>query len=188
MTTSNSEMEAYATPISRRMMEIKAITDRITLDIFDVRLILNVQKDMIGTDHGRLYVQVSHRPQYLDIWAGRRWYITDEMSTSEIIKTCYAAFEAAVRHEVLKGFKVDSRAPFHPDRDIEQLLELPVNIVGRPLEPGEFIRGEKVVWGGHVYDYGYKGQTGKAIIYNEGECNMQDAHAVEFHELKKFMA
>jgi len=34
-------------------------------------------------------------------------------------------------------------------------------------------RGDKVMWKGRVYDYGYVGGEGDAIIYNEGECNMQ---------------
>ena len=48
-----------------------------------------------------------------------------------------------------------------------------------------FSRYEKVVLlpEGKVYDFGYIGQTGKAIIYEEGECNMQDAIAVNLEEL-----
>jgi hypothetical protein len=44
-----------------------------------------------------------------------------------------------------------------------------------------FSPGEKVVYRpeGKVYDFGYMGQTGKAIIYDEGECNMQDSYAVD---------
>jgi hypothetical protein len=45
--------------------------------------------------------------------------------------------------------------------------------------------GDKVVYEGKVYDYGYLGQTGKAIIYEEGCHNMQDSKAVEFNQLTR---
>jgi len=52
----------------------------------------------------------------------------------------------------------------------------------------EFKSGEKVLFvpENKVYDFGYIGQTGKAIIYEEGEYNMQDSSAVDVSNLKKF--
>lgn len=49
-----------------------------------------------------------------------------------------------------------------------------------------FVSGQKVIYipEGKVYDFGYLGQTGKAIIYEEGECNMQDSSAVDPEDLK----
>ncbi len=51
----------------------------------------------------------------------------------------------------------------------------------------KFERGDKVLFipERKVYDFGYFGQTGKAIIYNEGECNGQDAFAVNPRDLIK---
>ena len=51
----------------------------------------------------------------------------------------------------------------------------------------KFKPGEKVLLlpENKVYDFGYMGQTGKAIIYNEGECNGQDAYAVNPSDLIK---
>ena len=45
----------------------------------------------------------------------------------------------------------------------------------------DFERGDKVLFlpDRRIYDFGYWGQTGKAIIYEEGECNGQDAYAVD---------
>jgi hypothetical protein len=37
----------------------------------------------------------------------------------------------------------------------------------------------KVRYDGQVYDYGYVSQTGKLILYEEGERTMQDAVAVD---------
>ena len=51
----------------------------------------------------------------------------------------------------------------------------------------DFERGDKVLFlpDRRVYDFGYWGQIGKAIIYNEGECNLQDAIAVNPSDLIK---
>ena len=48
----------------------------------------------------------------------------------------------------------------------------------------KFQRGEKLIFipENEIYDFGYYGQTGKAIIYNEGECNMQDSCAVDVED------
>ncbi len=50
-----------------------------------------------------------------------------------------------------------------------------------------FESGDKVVFipEKKVYDFGYMGMTGKAIIYKEGERNMQDSYAVELNQLMK---
>jgi hypothetical protein len=52
-----------------------------------------------------------------------------------------------------------------------------------------FVRGEKVVFlpDGRTYGFGYMGQTGKAIIYEEGECNMQDSYAVDPSQLERLV-
>ncbi len=54
-------------------------------------------------------------------------------------------------------------------------------------EKFNFAYGDKVVYikDGRTYDFGYIGQTGKAVIYEEGERNMQDAVAVEVGLLRK---
>lgn len=59
------------------------------------------------------------------------------------------------------------------------------------FEKGEKVvylpKGEKVIFlpEGKVYDFGYIGSTGKAIIYEEGERNLQDAFAVDVNQLVK---
>lgn len=40
-------------------------------------------------------------------------------------------------------------------------------------------RGVKVWFKQQVYDFGYVGQTGSLVLYEEGEMNMQDAIAVD---------
>jgi len=49
-----------------------------------------------------------------------------------------------------------------------------------------FVAGEKVIFRERVYDFGYYIHDGKrAIIYEEGECNMQDALSVFPEQLRK---
>lgn len=38
--------------------------------------------------------------------------------------------------------------------------------------------GTPVIYQGKLYDFGYISQTGHAVIYEPGECNMQDSLAV----------
>ncbi len=54
-------------------------------------------------------------------------------------------------------------------------------------EKHNFEYGEKVLFipDGKIYDFGRIGGTGKAIIYEEGETNMQDSFAVNMSDLKK---
>jgi hypothetical protein len=50
-----------------------------------------------------------------------------------------------------------------------------------------FESGDKVLFipEKKVYDFGYIGVTGKAIIYEEGERSMQDSYVVELNQLIK---
>ena len=49
----------------------------------------------------------------------------------------------------------------------------------------KFKEGDKVIFEGDTYDFGYISQTGRAVIYEEGERNMQDSIAVELKDCKK---
>lgn len=57
----------------------------------------------------------------------------------------------------------------------------------RKVDVEMFSEGDKVIFipENKVYDFGYKGATGKAIIYKEGERNMQDSYAVDFSDIRK---
>ena len=35
-----------------------------------------------------------------------------------------------------------------------------------------------------IYDFGYIGATGRAVVYDEGACNMQDSHAFSFDDIR----
>lgn len=43
----------------------------------------------------------------------------------------------------------------------------------------KFKCGDKVIFKGKTFDFGYISKTGRAVIYEEGEQNLQDAIAVD---------
>lgn len=51
----------------------------------------------------------------------------------------------------------------------------------------KFVSGDKVIFmpENKIYDFGYIGRTGKAVIYEEGERNMQDSYAVNIKDLRR---
>jgi hypothetical protein len=51
----------------------------------------------------------------------------------------------------------------------------------------KFKRGDKVIFEDATYDFGYISNTGRAVIYEEGEQNLQDAMAVDPKELSPKM-
>ena len=50
----------------------------------------------------------------------------------------------------------------------------------------DFTKGQKVrdTKTGKFYDFGYVSQTGLAVVYEEGECNMQDSVGIPLGELE----
>jgi len=78
---------------------------------------------------GRVYIQLEYNSSCnkdtdQDYWKGRKWYLSKHMTDDEIIKTCYAAFEACVKHEIMEGFKVDGKMLFNPHINFEALLSI----------------------------------------------------------------
>jgi hypothetical protein len=67
------------------------------------------------------------------------------------------------------------------------------NVINAPADAGErkskskdFKYEEKVMFKGKIYDFAYYSQTpGKAVIYKEGERNMQDSIAVSVKDLDR---
>lgn len=82
-----------------------------------------------GDKVGRIYIQLEYnsacnKGEENDYWKGRKWYLSEHMTDDEIIKTCYVAFEACVKHEIMEGFKVDGKILFNPHINFEELLNI----------------------------------------------------------------
>jgi hypothetical protein len=109
--------------------KVKSITNRITMTLFNQQLRLRVEYDKIHGPSGRIFLQVTYdspcsKSGALQMWNGRKWYLSEYMTDDEIIKTAYCAFEAAVKHEVMEGFKVDNAILFNPHVDYKELLKI----------------------------------------------------------------
>lgn len=111
------------------IQEVKSICSRISIHLFGVKFSLRVERDNKRPEDGRIFLQVFYeafctKTGELQPWSGRKWYLSDHMTEDEIIKTGYCAFEAAVKHEIMEGFKVDSIVLFNPHVDYNELLKI----------------------------------------------------------------
>ena len=110
-----------------KLNHIKQLVKRITATIFGVEFRIIVSKDLKGGD--RIFIQAEYdSPCTLtgekQSWKGRKYYLSEYMTDDEVIKTCYVAFEQAVKHEVMEGFKVDNIILFNPHINYEELLKI----------------------------------------------------------------
>lgn len=108
------------------IQKVRQITDRITMSVFGTSFGLKANSDYKYIE-GRVFLQVYYlapctKTGEIMEWKGRKWYLSEHMTDDEIIKTAYTAFEAAVKHEVMEGFKVDNIVLFNPHVNYEALL------------------------------------------------------------------
>ncbi len=114
---------------------VQQIISRISFTIFGQELKIKVSYDNIH-DNGRIYIQVVYdapctKTNTIETWKGRKWYLSEFMTTDEIVKTCYVAIESCVKHEVMESFKVDGKILFNPHVNFEILLAVSDNEVFR---------------------------------------------------------
>jgi hypothetical protein len=55
------------------------------------------------------------------------------MTRDEVVKTAFAAFKAAVEHEVMEGFKFNGKIVFNPHVSFEALLSITDQEVSRHI-------------------------------------------------------
>lgn len=89
----------------------------ITLELFGERFFIEIQQDKKGGE--RIYIQIKYfapcsKTGEVKEWKGRKWYLSEHMTDDEIVKTVYLAFETAVKHEILEGFKYKDLPLFNP--------------------------------------------------------------------------
>lgn len=113
---------------------VAKLINRINLSCLGVTFIMALKKDNIYSDpkdttRTRLYIQLYYychctKTGIFGLQKGRKWYLSDFMTDDEIVKSIYGAFEMAVKHEILEGFKVDGKSLFNPHVDFEELLKV----------------------------------------------------------------
>lgn len=119
--------------------KVLALTGRISMKLFNTEFKIRVEHDNVHGEKGRIFLQVTydapctHTGEDLN-WHGRKWYLSEYMTDDEIIKTSYAAFEAAVKHEIMEGFKVDNIILFNPHLSYTELLAISHKEVKREVK------------------------------------------------------
>ncbi len=109
------------------MEKVLEILARITANCLGLDFRFICCHDKIHTTSGRMYIQVCYttnctKTSVLTEWKGRKYYLSDYMTDDEIVKTAYVAFQQAVMHETMEGFKVDNIILFNPHINFEELL------------------------------------------------------------------
>jgi hypothetical protein len=61
-------------------------------------------------------------------WRGRKWSLSPHMTRSELIRTAFMAYHAALEHEARESFTYDGRAVFGPHIDVDVLWAAAVDL------------------------------------------------------------
>ena len=56
-------------------------------------------------------------------WTSRKWMLSPHMCRTEVVRTAYKAYIAAIMHEAQETFKYKDVAIFDPHYDVEALIE-----------------------------------------------------------------
>lgn len=113
--------------------EIRALVAHITLDILGTKFTAIVQNDQKyfkvrkGNIIGRTYIQLQYvapctKTGRRERFKGGKHYLSSHMTEDEIVKKVYVAFEQAVKHELMEGFKFDGKIVFNPHTSFRDLL------------------------------------------------------------------
>ena len=113
---------------------INSICSRVRMCIFGHRFNIKVEYDKKGGD--RIFLQLFYQTKCTktgeeEIFRSRKWYLSEHMTDQEILGTLWLAFEIAVKHELMEGFKVDGTILFNPHVNFNKLLEISNNEVTR---------------------------------------------------------
>jgi len=87
---------------------------------------------IVRYDNGRGYIQIQCNDTCTTTgnpyrWNGRKWFLSEYMTDSEIVQTCWAAAKMAMEHELRETFKWDGEPIYRPHFDIKALHEISRN-------------------------------------------------------------
>jgi hypothetical protein len=104
------------------------LIDRIEARVLDRSFHFRIERDVKRPEDGRPFIQCIYEAPCTitgeaKLWHGRKWYLSDHMTEDEVVKTCYAAFKAAVEHEVMEGFTFEGQRVFNPHTPFRTLIE-----------------------------------------------------------------
>lgn len=120
----------YSFTTSMNLGEIRELCSHINFTLFGRTLHLTVATDKKqAPEQGRVYLQVlyhdrCHKSGEMQPWKGGKHYLSEHMTEDEIVKKAYVAFEQAVKHEIMEGFKFDDIIVFNPHVNFRELLRV----------------------------------------------------------------
>lgn len=96
-----------------------------THEMLDVLRHVQYKDWLIGlaTRDGKVYLQV-HFHADGEVQAGRKWFLSEHMTKSELVQTALKAVLAAEEHEAREKFLYRTRAIFGPHFDVDALHEI----------------------------------------------------------------
>ena len=111
-----------------KLQKVMQTITRLRAGIPGLEMRYRVERDCQRPADGRIFVQCVYDAPCTETgtlreWRGRKWYLSDFMTEDEIVKTCFAAFRAAVDHEVMEGFRCDGRRVFNPHTPYTVLMD-----------------------------------------------------------------
>lgn len=115
----------------KRLEQVINLLARVSLSCLstDFTLIVDRDKRGKGKPNARVFIQIQYVAKCTKTdqelpWKGRKWYLSEFMTDSEIIFTAFEAFKAAINHELLEGFRIDSIILVNPHVNFEELLKV----------------------------------------------------------------
>lgn len=120
--------------MNETLIRVKEILSHITMSILGKNFTVDAFEDKKWGK--RIYIQVFYeapdtKTGVRRLFNGAKWYLSDHSIDDEIVKRAYAAFEAAVKHEVMEGFKYDNVIVFNPHVDFMELINISHKEVSR---------------------------------------------------------
>lgn len=84
---------------------------------------------LVASDGERAYLQVQAEGACsvtgrTMTWRGRKWWLSQHMTKSEIVQTAFKAVMTAVEHETRESFRYRGQPIFGPHFDVDRLAEL----------------------------------------------------------------
>lgn len=110
------------------LIEVRNLISELKCDLIGKPFKFRLERDCKDAETGRPFVQVTYEGPcsvtgWVKEWHGRKWYLSDHMTEDEIVKTCFAAFKAAVEHEIMEGFTWRGVRIFNPHASFRALAD-----------------------------------------------------------------
>lgn len=100
--------------MTKNLVDFLLIVERIT---YRSDTTVSVERD--ASERSRPYIQVSRNG-----WNGRKWYLSEHMTESEVVMTALLAVLKFEEHEAREAFAYEGVAIFGPHLNVRQLAKL----------------------------------------------------------------